>query len=235
MRVLILGPKNTPYENAPFLFDLSLGGGFPTEPPEAFFHSWTPGGSGGRVNPNLYVYNPLLHSFLMFREGRVCLSLLGTWHSHNDTESWNPKQSTLLQLFLSIQSLVLTARPYYNEAGFATHIGLDEASVNERLYSERAYFLSRGFVKWALENDVEGLEQEVRYLYLDEDGPKLARSVIEDGKQVIARSEVAGDDDGEWERGRVTRVSRGGLEVLKRTISGLERLVVEKSGVENTD
>ena len=56
MRVLILGPKNTPYENAPFLFDFSLADGFPTEPPEAFFHSWTPGGSGGRVNPNLYVY-----------------------------------------------------------------------------------------------------------------------------------------------------------------------------------
>jgi len=58
MRVLILGPKNTPYENAPFLFDFSLGGGFPNEPPEAFFHSWTPGGSGARINPNLYVYNP---------------------------------------------------------------------------------------------------------------------------------------------------------------------------------
>ena len=55
LRVLIIGPNNTPYENAPFLFDFSLGNEFPTEPPEAFFHSWTPGGSGGRVNPNLYV------------------------------------------------------------------------------------------------------------------------------------------------------------------------------------
>jgi len=164
----------------------------------------------------------------MIREGRVCLSLLGTWHSQNDTESWNPKQSTLLQLFLSIQSLVLTARPYYNEAGFATHIGLDEASVNERLYSERAYFLSRGFVKYALENVVEGLESEIRHIYTDKDGPELAKLVIEDGKQVIARSEVDGEDDGEWEKGRVTRVSRGGLQVLKRTISALERLVTEQ-------
>ena len=163
------------------------------------------------------------------REGKVCLSLLGTWHSQNDTKSWNPKQSTLLQLFLSIQSLVLTARPYYNEAGFTTHMGLDEASVGERLYSERAYFLSRGFVKYALENAIEGLEQEVRYLFTDDDGPQLARSVIEDGNKVIAKSEVAGDDDGEWERGRVTRVSRGGLEVLRRTIAALERLVPDKS------
>lgn len=202
------------------------------EPPEAFFHSWTPGGSGGRVNPNLYVYVTVCLISNICREGRVCLSLLGTWHSQNDTESWNPKQSTLLQIFLSIQSLVLTARPYYNEAGFATHVGLDEASVNERLYSERAYFLSRGFVKWALENVVEGLEREIQYLYLDEDGPQLAKSVIENGRQVIAQSEVSGDDDGEWERGRVTRVSRGGLEVLKRTITSLEGLVADRVGYE---
>ena len=127
---------------------------------------------------------------------------------------------------------MLTARPYYNEAGFTTHIGLDEASVNERLYSERAYFLSRGFVKWALENAVEGLEEEVRYLYTDTDGPQLAKLVIADGKKVIANSEVEGDDDGEWERGRVTRVSRGGLYVLKRTITALEELV-EKAGSSN--
>jgi ubiquitin-conjugating enzyme E2 O len=56
LRVLILGPQNTPYENAPFLFDFSLSS-FPSLPPEAFFHSWTPSG-GGRVNPNLYVYIP---------------------------------------------------------------------------------------------------------------------------------------------------------------------------------
>jgi len=171
--------------------------------------------------------------YLTSSEGRVCLSLLGTWHSHNDTESWTNK-STLLQLFLSIQSLVLTARPYYNEAGFQTHVGLDEALVNERLYSERAYFLSRGFVKWVLENAMEGLEEEVKYLYLSPDGPQLGKAVIEDGKRVIATSEVPGEDDGEWERGRVTRVSRGGLEVLKRTISALER-IVERNNTATTN
>jgi hypothetical protein len=83
-------------------------------------------------------------------------------------------------------------------------------------------------VKWALENPVEGLEQEVLYLYLDNDGPQLAKAVIEDGKQVIARSQDGGDDDGEWERGRVTRLSRGGLEVLSRTIAGLEKIVEDQ-------
>jgi ubiquitin-conjugating enzyme E2 O len=158
---------------------------------------------------------------LIYREGKVCLSLLGTWHSHNNTESWT-RQSTLLQLFLSIQSLVLVARPYYNEAGFGAQVGLEDASVNERLYSERAYFLSRGFVKYALENPVEGLDEELKYLYTDKDGPQLAKNVIEDGRRVISHSELDLPDDGEWEKGRVTRVSRGGLQVLKRTIAALE-------------
>lgn len=161
--------------------------------------------------------------YLTSSEGRVCLSLLGTWHSHNDTESWT-QRSTLLQLFLSIQSLVLVARPYYNEAGFGAQVGLEDASVNERLYSERAYFLSRGFVKYALENSIEGFDAEIKYLYTERDGPQLARSVIEDGKRVIAISESDSPDDGEWEKGRVTHLSRGGLQVLKRTIAALEGL-----------
>lgn len=72
---------------------------------------------------------------------------------------------------------------------------------------------------------MEGLEQEIEYLYLDPNGPQLARAVIKDGKRVIAQSEVDGEDDGEWKKGHVTRVSRGGLQVLKRTISALEERV----------
>lgn len=51
MRVLILGPLDTPYEYAPFVIDLHLDASFPTQPPKAFFHSWTQG--GGPINPNL--------------------------------------------------------------------------------------------------------------------------------------------------------------------------------------
>lgn len=65
MRCLIVGPLGTPFQNAPFLFDLFLSPSkFPQEPPQVFFHSWA---GGTRVSPNLYA------------EGKVCLSLLGTW------------------------------------------------------------------------------------------------------------------------------------------------------------
>jgi len=62
--------------------------------------------SGGlRVNPNLY------------ESGKVCLSLLNTW-TGSGNEVWNPKSSTILQVLLSLQALVLNENPYFNEAGY---------------------------------------------------------------------------------------------------------------------
>jgi ubiquitin-conjugating enzyme E2 O len=63
-RVILIGPSDTPYEYAPFLFDFVFPENFPYSPPKAFFHSWTSG--EGSVNPNLY------------EDGKVCLSLLNT-------------------------------------------------------------------------------------------------------------------------------------------------------------
>ena len=42
-----------------------------------------------RFNPNLYA------------DGKVCLSLLGTWHGGDATEKWDPLRSTLLQVSVS--------------------------------------------------------------------------------------------------------------------------------------
>ncbi|GMI08200.1 hypothetical protein TrRE_jg9483, partial [Triparma retinervis] len=54
-----------------------------------------------RFNPNLYA------------DGKVCLSLLGTWSG----EPWSPSTSTLLQVLVSIHSLIMTDSPFYNEPG----------------------------------------------------------------------------------------------------------------------
>lgn len=51
------------------------------------------------VNPNLY------------EEGKVCLSILGTW-AGDKSESWSAARSSLLQAFVSIQGLVLVKEPY---------------------------------------------------------------------------------------------------------------------------
>jgi len=92
-------------------------------------------------------------------------------------------------------------------------------------------------VQFALENPVEGLAREIRYLYLDREGPGLARAVVEDARAVIEKSEGAGEGvvDGEWERGRVTRISRGGLQVLKRTVEAIEEILKRESGVQGVE
>ena len=59
----------------------------------------TTGGGTVRFNPNLY------------RNGKICLSLLGTWHGGIKTEEWN-ESSTLLQLLISIQSLIFGECPH---------------------------------------------------------------------------------------------------------------------------
>ncbi|KAJ5818561.1 hypothetical protein N7474_004152 [Penicillium riverlandense] len=99
LRVLIFGPEDTPYEFVPFFFDIYLGGKFPNEPPEVCFHNWKD--SPYDINPN---FDP--------ENGHVCLSLLGTWMG-SATERWS-RDSTILQLVVSIQGLVLVKHPFYS-------------------------------------------------------------------------------------------------------------------------
>ena len=102
MRVLIVGPFDTPYEYAPFVVDLHFGLKFPTSPPDAYFHSWT--GGLGRINPNLY------------EDGKICLSLLGTWDADERHEAWSLHRSTVLQILVSLMGLVLVKEPYYSRS-----------------------------------------------------------------------------------------------------------------------
>ncbi|AEO63087.1 uncharacterized protein THITE_39113, partial [Thermothielavioides terrestris NRRL 8126] len=108
LKVLIIGPVDTPYENGLFEFDIFCDGDFPKVPPKVHFR--TTGHGWAAFNPNLYP------------NGKVCLSLLGTWNG----QPWEPNRSTLLQLLVSIQAMIFVAEPYYNEPGFEYR--LDEAN-----------------------------------------------------------------------------------------------------------
>ncbi|KAL9090284.1 MAG: hypothetical protein Q9165_005316 [Trypethelium subeluteriae] len=99
MKILIIGPRGTPYENGLFEFDLLCGAKFPHEPPAMQFK--TTAGGKVRFNPNLY------------ESGKVCLSLLGTWSG----EPWQPGSSTILQVLLSIQAMIFCEEPWCNEPG----------------------------------------------------------------------------------------------------------------------
>ncbi|XP_054270922.1 ubiquitin-conjugating enzyme E2 Z-like [Macrosteles quadrilineatus] len=95
---LLVGPDKTPYEGGFFYFIVRFPPNYPIAPPKVKL--MTTGGSKVRFNPNLY------------RDGKVCLSILGTWEG----PGWSPAQS-LTSVLISIQSL-LNEKPYHNEPGY---------------------------------------------------------------------------------------------------------------------
>lgn len=209
IRVLIIGPNDTPYEDAPFVIDFHLHSDFPHSAPDAYFHSWTNG--GGPVNPNLY------------EDGKICLSLLGTWHTDERNESWSPAKSTLLQILVSIMGLVLVKEPYYNEAGYDVHRAAPETKLSSALYTERAFFRARGFIHHALTNNVIPFQRELEYLYHSkiEGAPRLLDKAVEAARAVVERS-ADGTDEGE--RDGLRTVSLGAVVMLKRQVEKLENL-----------
>lgn len=124
LRAAVIGPTDTPYEDVLFFFDISLPPDYPTSPPKVQFMS-----HNRRLSPNLY------------ESGKVCLSLLGTWDG-DGVEKWDPRNSNLLRVLLSIQAMVLVDEPYYTEAGYESQMGSHEGVSNSRLYNESALLLS---------------------------------------------------------------------------------------------
>ncbi|XP_028674845.2 (E3-independent) E2 ubiquitin-conjugating enzyme UBE2O isoform X2 [Erpetoichthys calabaricus] len=141
---LIKGPTRTPYEDGLFLFDIQLPNIYPAVPPLFRYLSQC----SGRLNPNLY------------DNGKVCVSLLGTWIGKG-TERWTSK-SSLLQVLISIQGLILVNEPYYNEAGFDSDRGLQEGYENSRCYNEMALIKVVQSMTQLLLRPVEVFQQEIR-------------------------------------------------------------------------
>ena len=96
-KALIIGPPETPYAHCPLLFSFLLPDDYPFNPPAVKILT---SDHRTRFHPNLYV------------EGKVCLSILGTWSG--------PKWSAVMNIstvLSSIQSL-LEANPITNEPGW---------------------------------------------------------------------------------------------------------------------
>jgi ubiquitin-protein ligase len=129
---MISGPKDTPYENGLFLFNAYLPNNYPQVEPKILLI--TTGNGSVRFNPNLY------------NCGKVCLSLLGTW-SGNDSEKWNPKTSTFLQVLVSIQSLILIDQPFFNEPGYEKMINTINGKYKSKIYN---YNIQYENIRWAM-------------------------------------------------------------------------------------
>lgn len=90
-----------------------------------------------------------------------------------------------------------------------------------RLYSEKAYVLSRGFVRRALEIPLGGLQSEINWLYYTKG--RLAK-VLNDARQLIEKSKGDPADDPDQDLA-VPRLTAGGIITLERTLGKLQILL----------
>jgi len=156
LKVLISGPADvlgageTPYALGLFEFHVFIPPDYPNVPP--LVNLQTTGNGMVRFNPNLY------------SDGKVCLSLLGTWHG----EGWvapsaSSTGSTILQVLVSIQSIIMVSKPYFNEPGYADEEGTPAGNERSREYNEnlRLHTL-RHAVRDMLRRPPCGFEEVVR-------------------------------------------------------------------------
>jgi ubiquitin-protein ligase len=99
--VLICGPQDTPYEFGFYFFDVLFPDNYPISPPKLTFKTYDTH-NNTRFNPNLY------------RNGKVCISILNTWRG----EGWT-SCLTLKTVLLSVQT-VLNKNPLMNEPNVNT-------------------------------------------------------------------------------------------------------------------
>ncbi|BGP27322.1 hypothetical protein JCM10295v2_006290 [Rhodotorula toruloides] len=92
-------PGHSPYAYGLFEFDIFLPLQYPPVNPVCWLK--TTGGKKVRFNPNLYA------------EGKICLSLLGTWSGASEEMS-QPGQSTIVQVLLSISLMISGQLPSKN-------------------------------------------------------------------------------------------------------------------------
>ncbi|XP_024979927.1 probable ubiquitin-conjugating enzyme E2 26 [Cynara cardunculus var. scolymus] len=143
LRAVIIGAEGTPYHDGLFFFDIFFPSSYPSVPPLVHYHS-----GGLRINPNLY------------NCGKVCLSLINTW-TGGPKERWIPGTSTMLQVLVSIQGLILNTNPYFNEPGFANTNGSAYGEKRSIDYNEKTLILSLKTMVYTMKKPPKNFEDLV--------------------------------------------------------------------------
>ncbi|KAL4427388.1 hypothetical protein ABPG74_009660 [Tetrahymena malaccensis] len=120
MRALIFGSEDTPYAHGAYFFDIFIPDDYPQNPPKVSIVSTK--NNSIRFNPNLYA------------DGLVCISLLGTWEGEQ-SENWDPTNSNIYQILISIQSLIMNEDVYFNEPYYQEWKGTEQGNKCNRAYS----------------------------------------------------------------------------------------------------
>lgn len=165
-QALIRGPPDTPYEGCLLLFSVQFPSDYPFSPPKVLFLT-----SDGhtRFHPNLYV------------EGKVCLSILGTYTG----PSWSGTQS-LSSVLLSILGL-LDSNPLAHEPAYSNGTLVD---VRHRDYAE---FVEHQMIRLTLETIQKYAKKETYHSWnnfeevVDEQLPSLKETLA---KKILEKQQT---------------------------------------------
>ena len=134
---MIIGPKDTPYENGYYLFKFKFPVDYPYNPPKVVYMT---NDGKTRFNPNLY------------RNGKVCVSILNTWSG----DQWTGCQT--------ISSVLLTLCTLLNEQPLLNEPGITETNYNIIPYNSIINFKNISFAIYKLLNN-ELLIAEFEHFY----------------------------------------------------------------------
>ncbi|KAL8087793.1 hypothetical protein AgCh_037803 [Apium graveolens] len=210
LRAVIVGAEGTPYHEGLFFFDVFFPDNYPNSPPQVYYHS-----HGLGINPNLY------------NNGYVCLSLLNTWNG-SQKEMWIPKSSTMLQVLVSIQGLILNAKPYFNEPGHAGLSGTSRGEKSSLKYNESTFISSLKTMVFTLRKQPKHFEDVVSgHFYKHADEILVACQAYMDGAQVgcIVSGGVQDVDEGDKSCSKNFRSSLSGY--IKQVVNAFTEIGVD--------
>lgn len=173
MKAIIFGADGTPYAHGAFEYDIFCVQNYPEGPPKVNLQ--TTGNQDVRFNPNLYA------------NGKVCLSLLGTWRG-SASENWDPKLSNLNQVLMSIQSVVMSEEVYFNEPGYEHEAGTEAGEAKNLAYSNIVRLCNMKFaMRSMIESPPAGFEDIIKtHFFLKKDAIlkdiKKWRKIAESGE-----------------------------------------------------
>lgn len=168
LKCVIIGPAGTPYENGLFEFDFFCGAEFPNAPPMINFKGT--GGGQVSINPNLY------------RDGKVCLSLLGTWEG----EPWKPGESTLLQVLITLQAMILCEEPWYNEPGREALYHHETKNGQAAVYNQNIHEMTVQHAMLTWLDDTPALWADIVRRHFQQHANAILKTTSDWAKQTIA-------------------------------------------------
>ena len=145
---MIRGPSGTPYEHCLFFFSFEFPSDYPFSPPKVLFLT---GDDYTRMHPNLY------------REGKVCLSILGTFPG----PSWSASQSLttiLMNLLALLDDNPLSHEPAYEKGTLKDPKHFEYAKAVEHQVIAYMLRLADSFLQGKQKYYCEPFQEEIKEL-----------------------------------------------------------------------